>query len=261
MIVGFIASFVGACLRIAGSVAAAMVPRRYWAALECHVPVHAAAAWAGVATFLSAGAVGGPNYLTYVNDQVRVFNDVAINSNGYAAAGSGPFFLVLALFTFLFFTPIGWLTIYLGVTGFLRSIAGWLEDGFGDPILTMIDSRVRVSFLSWQVRVRLRQRVAREGPEIPDRVVSAPKMGMDGADLVIVASRSKPGWDKGTIVITPSGAYRLGQVEERMVGGKLRTLYPLKAHTDQEVFRRVVNYELARMQDQPRPPQGKPKQV
>lgn len=144
----------------------------------------------------------------------------------------------------------GWLSLYLGATGFVRAVAAWLEDGFGDPVLTMIDSGARAGVARRQARVGVRQRIAREGPEVPDRVVSGAKMGMAGGHLVIVASRPKPGWDPGTIVITQYGAYRLGKVEERIVAGRLRTLYPLTAHTDQEVFRRVVDYALPVMHDQ-----------
>ena len=243
-ILGFLIFFAGALIRILGSVAAAMLPRRYWAGLQRHVPVYEASAFAGITTFLTAGVIGGRGYLTYLEEQARLFNDLAMNSPGYAAAGTGPLFLLLSLFTFMFFTPVGLLSGYLGLTGFLRFISGWIDDGFGDPVLTVIDSGVRTCVLRAQARSVQRKRLAAEGPELPDRAVRPSSVGMNGPDLVIVASRSKPDWDAGTVVVTQLGPYRVGHVEERIIGGKLRTLYPLKAHTDQEVFRRSVNYEL-----------------
>jgi hypothetical protein len=67
---------------------------------------------------------------------------------------------------------------------------------------------------------------------------------MPGVDLVIVASRVKPGWDKGTVVLSGDKTYRVGSIEERTIAGRLRTLYPLTEHKDFEVFRRTVRYEL-----------------
>ena len=67
---------------------------------------------------------------------------------------------------------------------------------------------------------------------------------MRGVDLVIVASRVKPGWNKGTVVMSATKAYRVGTVEERTIAGRLRTLYPLTEHKDLEVFRRTVHYDL-----------------
>jgi hypothetical protein len=69
-------------------------------------------------------------------------------------------------------------------------------------------------------------------------------VGCPDADLVIVASRRKEGWDTGTVVLTGSGSYRVGTIVERTIGGHLRTLYPLSEHNDLEVFRRTVRYEL-----------------
>jgi hypothetical protein len=152
--------------------------------------------------------------------------------------------MLVAFFTFLFFTPWGWLTLYLTFSGVLRAAAAAFSESFGDPLLTGLDAlvlgtarRARAS------RVRAR-REALEGPEVPDRVLPGSKLGMPGVDVVIVASRVKPEWDKGTIVISATKTYRVGTIEERTIAGRLRTLYPLTEHKDFEVFRRTVHYEL-----------------
>ena len=83
-----------------------------------------------------------------------------------------------------------------------------------------------------------------EGPEIPDRVVPGAQVGLPDALLVVVASRRKPDWDAGTVVITPGSIYRVGTIVERTIRGRLRTLYPLTEHKDFEAFRRTVHYDM-----------------
>jgi hypothetical protein len=150
----------------------------------------------------------------------------------------------LSLFTFLLLTPQGWLTMYLGGTGAFRMVAAWFDDPVGDPVLTALDE------LAWRTHRRLRSkrdrqsREAREGPEIPDRVVSSAAAGIPGCDLVIVTSRRKVGWERGVAVFTSSACYRIGDPVERMVTGRLRTLYPLTEHKDFEAVRKSVRYDL-----------------
>jgi hypothetical protein len=87
-------------------------------------------------------------------------------------------------------------------------------------------------------------REALEGPAAPDRVVTADAAGMPACDLVIVASRRKPGWERGAAVITPDTCFRIGEPQEKTIAGRLRYLYPLTEHTDFEAIRRSVHYEL-----------------
>ena len=88
------------------------------------------------------------------------------------------------------------------------------------------------------------RRAAREGPETRDRVVSGAKAEIPGCDLVIVSSRRKPGWERGVAVYTRDACYRIGEPVERTIAGKLRTLYPLTEHTDLEVVRKSVHYDM-----------------
>jgi len=61
---------------------------------------------------------------------------------------------------------------------------------------------------------------------------------------VVIASRRKPEWTKGAIVMTSSDWYRLGEPVDREVNGALRTMYPLTKLEAVEVVRRGIEYEL-----------------
>ena len=235
-------------------VLAAMLPARWWPSLDQHVPATSAAAAAGIVTFIVAMAIGIPGFLAHLEESAAAHNAaaVAVFDKGKAGDKEGtvlrqaPMIMSgLALPIFLFATPLGWLTLYLGISGMLRALAGFIEAGFGDPILTGLDKLAvgtRRRLGAGAARVR---RESLEGPELPDRIMNAQQLGIANADFVIVASRRKPDWDKGTVVQTPDGtAYRVGEIEDRTIGGRLRTLYPLTEHKDLEVFRRVVHYDL-----------------
>jgi hypothetical protein len=59
-----------------------------------------------------------------------------------------------------------------------------------------------------------------------------------------VTSRRKEGWARGVAVFTSSACDRIGDPVERMVTGRLRTLYPLTEHKDFEAVRKSVRYDL-----------------
>lgn len=251
-VTGF-ARFVGAVgVRLLG-IAAAMLPKRWWPWLDERVPASASTGMASAATLLLAGAIGIPGFLDYAGYTASAHNLAAIQGaerhaelDTEGALRRVPMaFNALALPMFLALTPLGWLTTYLAVSGLLRSIAAVTGDSFGDPLMTGIDAAVvRSTRRARDERERLR-RTALEGREMPDRLVGAAQLGIAGAEFVLVASRRKPDWDAGTVVITPDGtAYRVGRIEDRTIAGQLRTLYTLTEHKDLEAFRRVVHYEL-----------------
>jgi hypothetical protein len=99
---------------------------------------------------------------------------------------------------------------------------------------------------------RRRRRALREvaahaalaGPEVADRVVAPSRVGIDGADLVIVASRPKPEWTPGTVLDCGDRWLSVGWAEERSFAVGLRTLYPLVELPAATVIRRVIRYEL-----------------
>jgi hypothetical protein len=130
------------------------------------------------------------------------------------------------------------------ITGSLRAGAAWFDDPVGDPILTAIDYAFVARREDRRARGERRAREALEGPEVADRVVTAAAAGVPPCDLVVVASRRKPGWERGVTVFTADSAYRIGDVVERTVAGRLRTLYPLTVHADFEAIRKSVHYDL-----------------
>lgn len=236
--------FLAEALRRVVGVGAAMLPRRWWDTLDVYVPATSSALVSGILTFMAGASLGIGSFVSHATRWADETNKLVLGSPDLALSGAGSISMLVAFFTFLFFTPWGWMTLYLTFSGFLRAGAAAVSESFGDPLLTGLDAlvlgtarRARAS------RVRAR-REALEGPEVPDRILPGPKLGMPGIDVVIVASRVKPEWDKGTIVISATKTYRVGTIEERTIAGRLRTLYPLTEHRDFEVFRRTVHYDL-----------------
>ena len=240
---GALLSLVEALRRVAG-VGAAMLPKRWWDTLDLYVPASDSALISGILTFMAGAGLGIVSFISHATGWAAETNRLVLGSPDLALSGAGSISMLLAFFTFLFFTPWGWATLYLTFSGFIRAGAAAFSESFGDPLLTGLDAmavgttrRVRVS------RARARRETL-EGPEVADRIVPGSKLGMPGVDFVIVASRVKPDWNKGTVVISASKTYRVGAIEERTIAGRLRTLYPLTEHKDLEVFRRTVRYDL-----------------
>jgi hypothetical protein len=231
------------------AVPAALLPHRLWGRLPGWVPVESAAFVSGILTLVAGAAVGIPGFLAHAGANVSVANQGVLDAAmrdptvGYErgmVAGA----VSLSIFTFLLLTPTGWVTLYLIGSGGVRAGAGWFDDPVGDPILTGIDHLLGASRGRGQAWSGRRTREALEGPEIPDRVVSGARAEIPGCDLVIVSSRRKPGWERGVVVYTATGCYRIGEPVERTVAGKLRTLYPLTEHTDLEAVRKSVQYDM-----------------
>jgi hypothetical protein len=71
-------------------------------------------------------------------------------------------------------------------------------------------------------------------------------------DYVVVAARRKPGWTKGTWVVTNDGWFTLGEPFDRPMPNGLRTVYPLTLQTSTlEVLRKGVSYELPPLRKTP----------
>lgn len=252
-VIGFAGFWASGVRRVLG-IGAAMLPARWWSGLDPVVPATASAWLAGIVTLAAGAAVGIPGFLAYAQEAASGVNDVAVEAArqnpDYANAdallrGAPQAFSALWLPLFLFTTPTGWATMYLGLTGLLRAVAPVVDEGFGDPILTGVDALVRRTRRGTRRKLEHIQREAMEGPEMPDRIMSSTQLGMTAADFVIVTSRRKPDWDTGTVLLTGEGtAYRVGAIEERTIAGRLRTVYAVTLHKDLETFRRVVNYEL-----------------
>lgn len=247
---------------IAG-VAAATLPKRWWPVLDGYIPVTDSATISAIVTILIAAAIGIPGFLSHAGEQVAA-NDRAILAAaedqasrpasaetlsdkdwGRLFAGASG----LSLFTFIFLTPAGWASTYLGISGTWRGIAAAIDDPFGDPILTGVDALVRAGIRRLRSDVARNRRDQLEGPPVADRIVRGSQIDVAGAELVIVSARRKPLWDVGTVVDTGERWFRVTSIEERMIGGWLRTLYGLSEHRDSEVFRRAVRYEMPEQVD------------
>lgn len=242
-------------LAFVAGMAASLLPYRHWRRLPSWLPMESAACVSGVATLFLGAAIGIPGFLEHAGVTVSLGNETLLET-GYWHRGMASGFSGLAIFTFLLLTPKGWATLYLIGTGGLRAAAAWFDDPVGDPIATIVDTQL---FARHERRTAIDARKAREaleGPPIADRVVTSSAAGIPDCDLVIVASRKKPGWERGVVVFTPSVVYRIGEPVERTVAGHLRTLYPLTEHKDLEAVRKSVDYDLptARTGDAPAEP-------
>jgi len=241
---------------IAG-VVAGNLPKRWWPALDPYIPASDCARLSAIATILIAAAIGIPGFLDHASGQASAHNRAILRAatdprSRKAAARLtdrdwGRMFVdvnALSLFTFILLTPAGLASTYLGISGTWRAIAAAVDEPFGDPILTGVDALVVNSVRRTSDTVARAKRVALEGPEVADRIMTGSQIGMAGAELVIVAARRKLSWDVGTVVDTGDKWFRVTSIEERTIGPWLRTLYRLTEHKDHEVFRRSVRYDL-----------------
>jgi hypothetical protein len=246
-------------------IAAGNLPKRWWPGLDRYVPATDCAPIATIATIVIAAAIGVPGFLRHAADQASANNQAILDAaadprNAKTAAALnerdwGRMFVdvnSLSLFTFIFLSPAGWASTYLGISGTWRAIAAAVDEPFGDPILTGVDALLVRGVRRRGDRVARTRRESLEGPEVPDRIVSGAPVGLAGADLVIVASRRKPLWDVGTVVDTGEKWFRVTSIEERTIGPWLRTIYALNEHKDFEVFRRSLRYDLPMKGQEPR---------
>ena len=241
-------------LEFLGGIAAAMLPRRYWPALEQWVPVQRAAFMASLATLLAGAALGITGFMAHLAEVTSANNaaylDAAIRMKGdempLPSGLSG-----LSLFTFIFLTPQGWVSTYLTLSGLARAAGAQFDDPHGDLALTAIDAVVLSISRATSGRAREEQRHRLEGPRVRDRVVQGDEMGFAHADLVVVASRIKDDWEKGAVVLSDDGEFRIVEVEDRTIDGRLRRLYALARHNDLEAFRRTVRYMFPRTEPRP----------
>lgn len=232
-----------------GAMFASLLPHRLWPRLPASFPMTTAAFAAGLATLFAGVAVGIPGFLAHAHGQSSLAIDAQLHkvftdADAGFSQGLSQGFAGLSIFTFLLLTPLGWLTLYLVVGGGLRMAAAWFDDPVGDPLLTGVDAIVSRLRARSSARSAAAVREALEGPEVPDRVVSGASAGIPACDFVVVSSRRKIGWERGTAVFTGEGCFRIGEPIEQTIAGRLRTLYPLTAHADLEAIRRSVRYDL-----------------
>ncbi|HEX4825134.1 MAG TPA: hypothetical protein VFV19_12580 [Candidatus Polarisedimenticolaceae bacterium] len=210
--------------------------------------------FSAIATMLAGVVVGGVGFIHFVRQVASDNNDLMLEAarrqnegtlGGHDVSTAWPVALTaIAPLAFVIGTPLGALSAYLVVTGVIRTIAGVVREPIGDPIV-----HGTIRWVRWQRGRETRRRdadvrVSLEGPEVADRLVTAQRMHVDDAELVVVASRRKTEWTEGTILDCGGLFYRVGPSVERMLPNGLRTLYPLREQPDAGVFRRLVSYDL-----------------
>jgi hypothetical protein len=240
-------------LRWIGGLLAANLPRRYWPALDDYVTASGMAAVAGIATLLVGLVTGVFGFILFTEDLVSQNNAALANNVDPMAITRYMMWAMngLVLFQFLFLTPQGWIAMYCTVTGLARALGPTLDDPHGDFLLTLVDAGARTAWAATVRRGEIDNRKLLEGPEVRDRIHRGAHLGLPKADLVVVASRLKDGWEPGAVVVSERGAYRLTDMEDRTIDGRLRRLYSLVLHEDLEVFRKIVHYEFAQLPGDP----------
>lgn len=243
----------------------AWLPKRYWQSIDLPVPnVAFASSLLGLLAGFAVGIRGYFNYLRVLYDSsgasiLEISKQQAAGklpetlevSGGPAALG------ILAPITFALATPIGLLATYLVLTGFFRVAQWYIGEPDGDPLLSGVDTLGRRLFTSHRDRSERAARQKLEGDEEPDRRYEGAWAGLTGVDFVVVAARRKPGWTKGTWVITAEGWFKLGEPFDRPMPQGIRTIYPLTLENTLEVLRRGVSYELPPLrQARAKPPKG-----
>jgi len=233
--------------RYAVAILAGTLPRRHWVAFEDRLPVTAMAVPSALLPMGLALGIGLPAFLAYGRDLAAANVDAALDlaQRSPEMTGAAPVaFSVLAFFLFALTTGRGLLCTYLTFAGLHRVLCAAVSEPRGDPLLTAAD-RLADGRLRRAREARAEAGWAAEaGPEVPDRLMPGTSVGMPEADLVVVASRPKPGWERGVVVITAQGWFRIGTPVDRRLGLRRRALYPLAEVKDIEVLRRHVTYDL-----------------
>ena len=234
------------------AVPAALLPRRLWPRWDGWLPMERGAVVSSLLTFFGAFGLGVPAFLRYAGiagsgvASTMLTTATAINTGrapSDAMAGSYAVSM-FALPAFLFFTPLGLVSLYLFVTGFYRSIACAVGDARGDPLLGLAHSGVSTFVVRRRQRVAAEVRAAQEGIEVPDVLLTGREGGAPEAEYVVVAARVKEGWERGTFVMTAGACFRLGESFDRRFPDGLRRVYPLIVPGAAEVIRRQVAYEM-----------------
>lgn len=232
----------------------ALLPKRYWQSFD--LPMASMAPLSSWVTMIGGFVVGVPAYFAFL-DLLRGVKGVSIYDISTAQVegrlpetaevSAIPSVLYMTAPVQFLFTPLGFLAAYMVSTGLFRVVAAFVDEAEGDPVLTGLDTVGRRLFTKQQQRSVRVERQKLEKADEPDRRYNGEWAGLNGVDFVIVAARRKPGWTKGTWVITPDGWYVLGEPFDRPMPNGLRTIYPLTAQTTLEAVRKSVSYELPPM--------------
>ena len=213
------------------AVLAGFLPKRYWDDVD--LPIQNVALFSALLNVFAGAAFGIAGYFAYM--------EYVLAQRLWTA----PPMMIYVYISYVFFTPRGLFAVYLVASGFVRYASWFIGEPFGDPILTGLDAAWRHLLTSKHDRTTRNERLALEREDEPDRLYDGEWAGLAGVDYVVVAARRKPGWTKGTWVITSDGWFTLGEPFDRPMPNGLRTIYPLTLQTTTlEVLRKGVSYEL-----------------
>ena len=237
----------------------ALLPKRYWQSFD--LPMANMAPLSSWLTMLGGFVIGVPGYFAYL-ERLRGVKGASILEISKAQVegrlaetaevSAIPSVLYMTAPLQFLFTPLGFLAGYMVLSGLARVVGSHIDEAHGDPILSGADWLGRRLFTSRQQRVVRVERARLERTDEPDRRYDADWAGLTGVDFVIVSARRKPGWSKGTWVITnEDGWFVLGEPFDRPMPNGLRTVYPLTAQTTLEAVRKSVQYELPPLRQTP----------
>ena len=223
----------------------AIAPVRWWPWLDRYAPVSRLAVPSALLTIIAGGTLGIVGFISFSQRQASAINDAILTGpSGAGAIGTFELQSLAAISPLAFLlTPSGVAAVYFVLSGLVRALAGAFAEPVGDPLLTAVDGAIVRAYRGAERMRMSRARERDEGPEVPDRILRGVHLGL-GADLVIVSSRRKPDWDQGTIVRSGKRWFRVGVVEERVLAGRLRTLYPPSVLRDHAAIRRQVTYAI-----------------
>lgn len=220
------------------AILAGFLPKRYWE--EIDLPIRNVAFASAILTFFAGttlGIIGYFAFLEYVLAQ-RLW--------------TAPPVMITVYISYVFLTPRGLFSMYLVGSGVIRFMSWHIGEPHGDPILTGIDALWHRARSTRRAQSELNARLALEKTDEPDRRYEGAWAGLEGVDYVVVAARRKPGWIKGTWVITNDGWFTLGEPFDRPMPNGLRTVYPLTLQTTTlDVLRKGVSYELPPLRQTP----------
>jgi len=218
----------------------AVLPVRYWSRWD--VPAAPLAALSAVCTVAAGFLLGFGGYMRYAARVAETLAPVATEPAGTGfSVGMGV--SALSLPTFAFLTPLGLLSTYLFFSGIARVATVVAGTAGGDPLLALADGWWHGHRRDRERERAAAERASLEGPEVPDVLVPGADQGFPDAEWVVIASRVKPGWQPGVIVVTTDRWWRIGAACDRTLPGGLRALYPLHAVGAAEILRRSVYYD------------------
>lgn len=228
----------GATLDLFIALPFAFLPRHRWD--DWNLPIQNVVFASAMLTLLGGAALGITGFFAHMGAILELAEFVS------------PPLMLPAFLGYVFFTPRGLFSLYLTISGLLRAVAWYVGEPFGDPILTGIDLAIRGTRTSHRVKSEKAARARLERADEPDRLHDGAWAGVPDATFVVVAARRKPGWAKGTWVITSDGWFTLGEPFDRPTPNGLRTIYPLTLQTTTlDVLRKGVSYELPPLRTRP----------